>query len=66
MAAGRVIAETHAARTTSIAAQQIRRDARFVDEDVGARIVQRLRVLPPPARRGDVRPALFVGVYGFF
>ena len=42
----------------------VRRDARFIDEDVGACIVERLRVLPPAARGGDVRPSLFVGVYG--
>ena len=66
VAARRVIAEAHAARTPAVAAQEIRRDARFIDEDVAARVVQRLGVLPPAARRGDVRPALFVGVYRFF
>ena len=34
MAARRVISEAHAARTPPVAAQEIRGDARFVDEDV--------------------------------
>lgn len=66
MATRRVIAQAHAARTAPIAAQEIGGDAGLVDEDVGARVVQRLRVLPAATRRGDIRPALFVGVYGFF
>ena len=66
MAAGGVIPQPHATRAPPVAAQEIRRDARFIDEDIGARIVERLRILPPAARGGDVRPALFVGVYGFF
>ena len=66
MAARGVISQPHAPRAPTVAAQEIRRDARFIDEDVGARIVERLRILPPAARGGDVRPALFVGVYGFF
>ena len=44
----------------------LRGDARFVDEDVGARIVQRLGVLPVTAGGSDVRPTLLVGVYRFF
>lgn len=63
---GRVIAQAHATGTPTVAAQQICRDARFVDEDVGARVVQRLGVLPPAAIGGDVRTSLLVGVYGFF
>ena len=66
VAARRVIAQAHAAGTPPVAAQEIRRDARFVDEDVGARVVQRLGVLPPAAGGGDVRPSLLVGVYRFF
>ena len=46
MAARREIPETHAAGTAAIAAQQIGRHARFIDEDVGAGVVQRLRRVP--------------------
>jgi hypothetical protein len=66
VAVRRVIAQAHASRTPTVAAQEIRRDARFIDEDVGARIVQWLRVLPLATRRGHVRASLFVGVYRFF
>lgn len=66
MAARRVISETHAAGTPAVAAQQIRGDAGFIDEDVSARVVQRLAVLPLTPGRGDIRPTLLVGVYGFF
>jgi hypothetical protein len=66
MAARRVIAETHAARTAAIAAQQIGRYPRFIDEDERASVVQRLRGVPPATGGRDVRSALFVGVYGFF
>ena len=66
MAARRVIPEADAAGAAPIASQEIGRDAGFVDEDIAARIVQRLRVLPVATRRGDVRPTLFVGVDGFF
>jgi len=66
MAARRVISKAHAAGASPIAPQQIRGDAGFIDEDVGPRIVQPLRILPPAAGRRDVRPTLLVGVYGFF
>ena len=66
MTAGRVIAEATAARTPAIAPQEIRRHAAFIYEDKLAPVAQRLPG-PPLAPRGrDVRPALFVGVYGFF
>lgn len=64
--ARRVIPEADASWAASIAAQEIRRDARFIDEDVGARVVHRLRVLPVVARGGDVRTSLFVGVHRCF
>ena len=64
--AGRVIAEPQAARTSPIPPQQIRRDPGFVKEDVLPRIAERQPILPAAPRRGDVRPALFVGVYRFF
>ena len=66
MAERRVFAQAHAPRTSTVTAQQIRRDARFIDEDVGARVVQGLGVVPPAAIGGDVRTALLVGVYCFF
>ena len=66
MPARRVIVEAHAAGTPPVAAQQIRGDAGFVDEDVGSGVVQRLAVLPLSAGRSDVRASLLVGVYGFF
>lgn len=66
VAARRVIAQAYAPRTPPVAAQQIRGDARFIDENVRARIVQGLGVLPPAAIGGDVRPSLLVGVYRFF
>jgi hypothetical protein len=66
MAVRRVIAETDPARTPAIAAQQIGRDAGFIDEDVAARIVQAEGVLPLPPARGDINATLFVGEYRFF
>jgi hypothetical protein len=66
MAVRRVIPEAHAARTPPVAPHEIRGHARFVDKDVAAGVVQRLRVLPAPAIRGDVRASLLVGVYRFF
>ena len=66
MAAGRVVAQSHAARTPPVAAEQIRRDARFIKEDVLPRVAQRLPLAPAPALSGDVGATLFVGVYRFF
>jgi hypothetical protein len=66
VAARGVITQPQAARAAAIAAQQIGGDARLVEEHVPARIVQRQRVLPLATRRGDIRTALFVGVYRFF
>jgi hypothetical protein len=62
----RVIAQPQSAGTSTIAPQQIGRDARLVNEDVATRIVQRPRILPVPARGGDISAPLFVGVYRFF
>jgi hypothetical protein len=66
MAARGVIAEPYPAGTAPIAAQQVGGHAGFVNEDVAARVVEGQGGLPLPARRGDVRPAQFVGVNRFF
>jgi hypothetical protein len=62
----RVIAQADAPWTSTIATEEIRRDARFVEEDECPGVVERLRVAPPSTRSRDVRPSLFVGVYRFF
>jgi hypothetical protein len=66
VAARRVVAQPQPARAAAIAAQQVGGDPRFVDEDIAAGVVEREEVLPPPARGGDIRAPLFVGVYRFF
>ena len=66
MAVGRVIAEPEPPGTPPITAQQIGRDAGFIDEDIAARIVQTQGVLPLPTARGDISATLFVGKYRFF
>lgn len=66
VAAGRMVSNPHAAEAARVAADQIRGDAGFVDEHILVRIVERLRLDPSAAGRSDVRPALFIGVYGFF
>lgn len=64
--AGRVIAEARAPWAAPVAAQQVRRHAALVQKQILTDIPERLDAPPLPARGGDVRPALFVGVYGFF
>jgi len=66
MAAGRVIVQPRAARTPAVAAQDIGRHAALVEKHVLRGIVQRQRVSPVPPLGGDVRPPLFVRVYGCF
>lgn len=66
MATRGVIAQPRTPGAAPIAAQQIRRDTAFIQKDVLAHIAERLPPRPPPSFSGDVRPALFVGVYGFF
>jgi hypothetical protein len=61
-----VIAKPGAAQTATVAPQQIRPHAAFVEEHILARVAQRLPRLPLPPSRRDIRPALFVGVYRFF
>jgi hypothetical protein len=62
----RVVPKAHATRTPPVAAQQISGDTGFVDENVGARVMQRLVVVPLASRSRDIRPTLLVGVYGSF
>ena len=64
--AGRVIPESLATRTAAVPAQQVGGHPAFVEEHVLARIAERQPRMPPVARGDDIRPALFVGVYGFF
>jgi hypothetical protein len=61
-----VIAQPHAAETAPIPAQQIGRHAAFIDEHVSRGVAQRQPVAPAAPLSRDVRPSLFVGVYGFF
>ena len=66
MTARRVIAKPRAPETATIAPEQVGGDAAFVQEDVLPHVAQREPGAPATALRGDVRPSLFVGVYGFF
>lgn len=66
VAAGSVIAEAGAARTAAVAAQQVGRDARFVDKHILSGVTQRQAISPLAAGHHDIRPALFVGVYRSF
>jgi hypothetical protein len=62
----RVVAQPDPARTAPVPTDQIGRDARLIDEDVIARVVQAEGVLPAAPRRGDINAPLFVGEYRFF
>ena len=66
VAAGGMVPKSRTARAAAIPPQQIRGDAGLIDEDVAARVVDRLRVAPVPAGGRDIRSALFVGVNRFF
>jgi hypothetical protein len=61
-----VIREAGAPWTPRIAAEDIRRDARFIHEDVLARVVNGKGRPPLTAGGRDIRSPLFVGVYRFF
>jgi hypothetical protein len=61
-----MVTESCAPRTATIPPQQIGGDARLIDGDVAARVVERLRVAPAVAGSRDIRAALLVGVYRFF
>ena len=58
--------QARAARTATIAAEQIGRDAAFINKDVAIGIMRGLPLPPQPSLRRDVSAALFVGVYRFF
>ena len=64
--ARRVIRHPVAARTARVAPQQIGCDARFVDEHILARVMDRQCFDPTTPRGRDISAALFLGVYGFF
>lgn len=66
MTAGCVIAQPHAAETAPVSAQQIGRDAAFIEKDVLPGVAQRQPVAPTAPLSGDVGAPLFVGVYRFF
>jgi hypothetical protein len=66
VATRRVVAESQAARTPPVTAQEICGYAGFIDEDIPAGIAEGQGVLPVPARGRDVSAALFVGVDRFF
>ena len=66
MAAGRVIAQPHATETAAVSAQQVGRDAAFIDKDVLPGVAQRQPVAPAAPLSRDVGAPLFVGVYRFF
>jgi hypothetical protein len=66
MTAGRVIAEAGAAQAAAVTAQQIRGHAAFIQKHIVAHVAEWLPGLPLTPGRGDIRPALLVGVYRFF
>ena len=66
VAAGRVIVEPLAARTASVAPQQIGGHSTFVEEHVLPDVMEREPLAPPAPIGGDIRPSLLVGVYRFF
>jgi len=61
-----VIADPVAARTAAIPAQEIRRDAGFIEKDEVRRVPRRRRGLPLLTRGGDVGPVVFGRAYRFF
>ena len=56
----------HPRRRAAVAAEEIRGDARFVEEDQPVRVPRRRHVLPGVTRCGDVGTIVFGGAYGFF
>ena len=66
MAARRVVVETCPPRTPAVATEQIGGDTALIEKHILRRIVDGQPVPPLAALCSDVRPTLFVGVYGFF
>ena len=66
VAARRVVVQACAARAATIASQEVGGDATLIEKNILAHVAQRLRVVPPATRRGDIRTPLLVGVYRFF
>ena len=64
--ARRVIMEARASETPAIAAQEVGRDATFIEKDVLARVADGQPVSPAAAVSGDVDAPLLVGVDRFF
>ena len=61
-----MIADAGAARAPAVPAQEIRRDAGFIEKDEARRVPRRRRRLPVLARGGDVGPVVFGRAYRFF
>ena len=62
----RMIADTVAARATTVPAQEIRRDTGFIEKDEARRVPRRRRRLPLLARGGDVGPVVLGRAHRFF
>ena len=62
----RMIADAVAARATAVPAQEIRRDAGFIEKDEARRVPRRRRGLPLLPRGGDVGPVVFGRAHRFF
>ena len=62
----RVVVDALAPQGAPIAPQQICSDARFVEKGQGRRIPRRRLAVPRNPSRGDVRPVVLAGAYGFF
>jgi hypothetical protein len=62
----RMIADALAARTAAVPAQEIRRDAGFIEKNEMRRVPRRRRRLPLRPRGGDVGPVVFGRAYRFF
>lgn len=66
MSARRVIANPDAAQTAAVATEQVRGHPTFVEKHILPDIAEWKPRAPAPAVGDDIRPALFVGVDGFF
>ena len=61
-----MIVDAVAPQTPPIAAEQVRRDAAFIEKDVLAHVAERQPGPPAAALSRDVEPPLLVGVDRFF